>query len=56
VAFAISGALFAAGALLAVALIPSRRRLAAMRNAALSGPATPAADTAELADVPVAGH
>jgi EmrB/QacA subfamily drug resistance transporter len=54
VAFAVSGALFGAGALLAVALLPSRRRLAELRSAALATPAAPAGT--EPATVPVSGH
>jgi EmrB/QacA subfamily drug resistance transporter len=56
VAFAVSAALFAVGALIAVALLPSRRRLTELHNAALTSPATPAGGPAEPADVPVAGH
>jgi len=43
VAFTVSAALFGLGALLAVVLLPSRRRLEALRNADLAGAATPAA-------------
>jgi EmrB/QacA subfamily drug resistance transporter len=43
VAFTVSASLFALGALLAVVLLPSRRRLDAIRNASISPTAAPAA-------------
>jgi MFS family permease len=46
VAFTVSAALFALGALLAVLLLPSRRRLEELRNAAAAADAPPAADVA----------
>jgi hypothetical protein len=48
-AFAVSASLFALGAVLAVVLLPSRRRLAELRaasEAALSGPVAPASEPA----------
>src|ERR1700760_2558155 len=42
VAFAVSAALFGVGALVAALLLPSRRRLAELRNPALAGSAAPA--------------
>jgi EmrB/QacA subfamily drug resistance transporter len=51
-AFAVSAALFGLGALVAVLLLPSRRRLEDARNAAFAGPAAPAASAAR--DVVVA--
>jgi EmrB/QacA subfamily drug resistance transporter len=46
VAFTVSAALFALGAVLAVLLLPSRRRLEELRNAAAAAEAAPAADAA----------
>jgi EmrB/QacA subfamily drug resistance transporter len=46
VAFAVSAALLGLGALVAILLLPSRRRLQDMQNAALAGPAAPAASAA----------
>jgi hypothetical protein len=42
VAFTVSAALFGVGALAAVLLLPSRRRLEELRNPALAGSAAPA--------------
>ncbi len=47
VAFAVSAALFGVGALIAVVLLPSRRRLAELHNAALTSPGSPAGDAAD---------
>jgi hypothetical protein len=49
VAFAVSAALFGVGALVAVLLLPSRRRLEELRNAALAASDAPA-DSAALTD------
>jgi hypothetical protein len=46
VAFGVSAALFGVGALVALLLIPSRRRLAELRNSALAAEAAPAASPA----------
>jgi EmrB/QacA subfamily drug resistance transporter len=46
VAFSVSAALFALGAILALALLPSRRRLEEIRNADVSRAAVPAGHTA----------
>ena len=51
VAFTVSAALFGVGALVAVLLLPSRRRLEERRNAALATSAEPTAT-----DVPTAVH
>jgi hypothetical protein len=60
VAFAVSAVLFGVGALVAALLLPSRRRLEELRNAALTASAAPApsavrADRPVRADLPVAG-
>jgi hypothetical protein len=51
VAFAVSAALFGVGALVAVLLLPSRRRLAELRNMEPTASAAPAASPA-LTDTP----
>jgi hypothetical protein len=51
VAFSVSAALFGVGALLAVLLVPSRRRLEELRNMEPTAEAAPAASPA-LADSP----
>ena len=52
VAFAVSAALFGVGALVAVLLLPSRRRLEELRNTALAASAPPAASAAPAASPP----
>jgi hypothetical protein len=55
VAFTVSAALFGIGALVAVLLLPSRRRLAELRNPAQAASAAPAASPPPLADSVAAG-
>jgi hypothetical protein len=52
VAFTVSAALFGVGALLAVLLVPSRRRLAELRNPEPTAGAVPAASPALTGSVP----